>query len=333
MKTESIVLLVVGLIVGALVGPMLFPVSAPEVPPKAGEGITIVFLGESSSADVTWSNIVAVMEDTADIYGVAFSYRFAEGDFAVHVDMIYEEIARAVDAIIASFWDPDMYNDAIMEAIDNGIVVVSAGLAPENMNLPQEYRNKLGYVGWPSPYGYWAGRKLGELGLNYVPDGGKILFPAEVPSGSYILNGVNGLEEYFSENGKTVNVEILDCTSDTSTAQSRIVAYLTANPDVDAVMTTGAICISASILALEQMGVEAGEKPVAIGQVISDVDTRGVRGGLMPAGFRIDFDTQAYYMLTNAFWAVYRGVDPARTDLPIVTVDQSNVDFYFPTGE
>lgn len=327
-NTTVAVLVIVALVLGAAAGTYL--VEPPEVT-KPGEGIKIVFLCESSSADITWSNIVQVMTDTAEIYGVEFTYRFAEGDFARHADMVNEEIARGVDAIIGSFWDPLIYSDAITEAINTGIVVVSAGLAPENMDLPPEIRAKLGYVGWPSPYGYWAGRKIGELGLEYVPDGGKILFPAEVPSGSYILNGVEGVEEYFTENGKTVTVEILDCTSDVSTAQSRIVAYLLAHTDTDAVMTTGAICITASILALEQIGTEPGEKPVAIGQVISDVDVRGVRAGLMPAGFKIDFDSQAYYMLTNAFWAVYRGVDPAYIDMPIVTVDQTNVDFYFPS--
>jgi len=322
MKLKQVLpaVIVIVLVVGIGVGWIMKPSAGVK---KIGEGISIAFLCESSSTDLFWGPLSDLMEEVADAYGIEYTERYAEGDYARHADMMEEEIARGVDAIISPFWDPTIYNEAIIHAVNEGVVIVAGGF--DVVGLPPEIYDKIGYVAEPSPFGYWCGLKLAEAGFEYVPNGGKILFPAEVPSASYILDGVEVIEEYFTEHGKTVTIEVLDCTNDQAIAESRIVSYITANPDIDAIMTTGVICIGASNLALEDLEIEPGTIP-AFGQAYSDIEVRAIKSGNMPKGVRVDFDQWAFLAISNAFWSVYRGIDPLWIELPFVVVDNTNVD-------
>jgi ABC-type sugar transport system substrate-binding protein len=51
-------------------------------------------------------------------------------------------------------------------------------------------------------------------------------------------------------------VDVVKSTNDPTTAEQRIVAYLTANPGVNAVVTTGASCINAANIAAKELGAQ-----------------------------------------------------------------------------
>src|ERR1700735_5081455 len=114
MKTFHILLLI-----GSI---FCIPIHAMEVKTVSTDQkpINIVFLGESSSQDAVWNYRVKKMEQAAQAFGADFSYKFAEGDYKKHVQMIDEAVEKGANAIIGSWWDRGMYKKAITKAISKG---------------------------------------------------------------------------------------------------------------------------------------------------------------------------------------------------------------------
>lgn len=308
---------------------LVLVLSAGSVSAVEKEGpLRLVFLGESSSTDIAWTFNVDRCKEMADALGIDFTYRFAEGDYARHVDMISEETARGVDAIFGPWWDKTLYNDAITEAVDHGVFVYGyLGIGPKE-TLPPEILKQIGWV--ELSFLDW-GQMAGEVAFQYVPDGGKVFWPAEVPSGTYITDAVKGFKEYFEGRDRSVNVEVVECTNDPATAESRIIAYLIANPDVDALVTSGAICINAANIAALELGLEPGELPL-IGQVNSPACYRGVKSGHMPVGVQYSKKLCAYQLMIDIWKVVKWGFEPPhrKEGYHVVTVD--NVDEIVPAA-
>ena len=288
--------------------------------------IKIVFLGESSSTDIIWSYRVEKMAEVAEELNVDFTYRFAEGDYAKHAQMIEEETTRGVDAIIGPWWDETQYNEEITDAVQEGVFVYGIlGIAPRN-TLPSEIVEQLG---WADFDWYEWGREAGRASLDkeIIPDGGNIVWPAEVPSGTYITDAVEGFEDMYEENGKSVNVEVIEATADSTTAVSRISSYLIANPDIDALVTSGAIAINAANVAYKDLDKEPGEIPL-IGQVVSPACAKGIEGGYMPLGVNLELTDSSYYALIDAWAVAELNVAPPKraTGFTIITAENLESD-------
>ena len=69
--------------------------------------------------------------------GAEFVDRFAEGDFQRQAEMIDEEVARGVDAVLAPFFDPQAANEAVRRALAEGVTVYGLlavpGLEPDEV--------------------------------------------------------------------------------------------------------------------------------------------------------------------------------------------------------
>jgi len=296
-------------------------------PPKLGEGLKFVLLGESSSSDPGWSYLTDVMIKYAAAFGIDFTYRFAEGDYARHNDMIAEEVARGVDAIIIPLWDPTLYNANIIDAVNAGVVILVSGGFGCADTLPPEIASKCNAVLWDF---YLFGLKIAEYSMEFVPDGAKILWPAEVPSGFYITEAIRGWEDYYAQQGKDCNIDVLDCTNDTTTAISRIEAYVIANPDLDAIVTSGALCIDAANQAAVELGLEPGDIPI-IGQVSSPACGRGMDSGMMPVAGMVDWDSSSYFAIALPYWTVVHNVS-VQFSLPVVKLTKANYRDLVPPG-
>ena len=289
------------------------------------ESVSIVFIGESSSTDAIWSYAVAEMRDEAESLGAEFVDRFAEGDFQRQAEMIDEEVARGVDAVLAPFFDPQAANEAVRRALAEGIAVYGLLAVP---GLEADEVAQLGSVlaSWNQ-----YGRVLAEITLPQIEDGDTILWPAEDPAGTYITGAVVGFEEYAAEQGVSVTVDVLDASSDPSTSASRQLAYLTANPDTGAVVTTGSIAIGAATTAMRQGNLEPGSPPLA-GFVTNAQAFQGVKDGYIEKGIWPALDEVARQAIRDVVAMVRDGAPPANRTQPWVIVDQSNVDEVVPEG-
>jgi len=296
-------------------------------PPKMGENLKFVLLCESSASDPGWSYLTQVMIRYADAFGVNFTYRFAEGDYAKHNDMIAEETARGVDAIIIDMWDDTLYNTNITAAVRAGVTVIASGGYTNAPFLPADVVSKINAVLWNF---YDFGKALAEFSMEYIPDGATILWPAEVPSGTYITEAIRGWNDYYASVGRTCTINVLDCTSDTTMEVSRIVAYVTAHPDIDAIVTSGALCVDASNQAAVELGLEPGDIPI-IGQVSSPACGRGLDSGMMPVAGMIDWDSTSFFDIALPYWTCTQHVS-VQFNLPIVKLTQANYRDLVPPG-
>jgi len=282
---------------------------------------TVVFLGESSSTDIIWSYRVERLQEAADAVGANFTFRFAEGDYARHAEMIEEEVARGVDAIIGPWWDQTIYNEAFTNAVQNGVLIYGLlGIEPR-YTLPEDIVSQLA---WAETSWEEFGRKAAEVALDYVPDGSKVFWPAEAPSGTYITDAVQGFKDYYAEQGRAVEIEVVEVGFDTTTAISRISSYLIANADVDALITSGAIAINASNIAVVDMDLTPGDIPL-IGQVVSPASVQGIVTGHMPVGVNLELTDSSYYALLESLAVVKLGAKPPQGVVGFDIVTQENV--------
>jgi len=287
----------------------------------ADEPMKVVFLGESSSTDIVWDYRAQMMKKAADALGINFSYRFANGDYALHTQMVDEEVAAGANAIIAPFWDESIYNDVIKNAVDKGVIVYGIlGMGPK-ANLDADTVSKLA---WAEFDWYAWGFSAGNAAIGVIPDTPKILWPAEVPSGTYITDAVRGFKDSFNGDGREANIEVIEATNDPTTAVSRISAYLLANQDVDAVITSGAVSIDAANVAYRDLGWEPG-KVALIGQVTSPSCVEGIKEGYMPFGVNLELTDSSYFAIMHV-WAMYTlGAMPIQTDVAAAIVNIDNI--------
>jgi simple sugar transport system substrate-binding protein len=286
------------------------------------EVIQVAFVGESSSTDVIWNYGAEVMREVAGTLNIEFVDRYADGDFARQAEMIEQEIARGVDGIIAPFFDSSL-DASIRNAIDQGVAVYAI------IGVPALEESELDQIGYAETSWYEVGRLLGEITLPEIGDDAKILWPAEVPSGSYITEAVRGFEDVADEQGRTVTIEVLDASSDPSTSASRQLSYLTSNPDTDAVVTSGAIAIEAANTAMRQGGREPGNPPL-FGQVTNPSSVRGIQEGYMTSGVWIDQQMAATTAMEVIERMIRDGAPGEHSVVSLTVITEDNVEDVIP---
>lgn len=288
------------------------------------ETVSVVFIGDSSPTDAIWAVGVEEMRAQAEELGnVEFVDRFAEGDFALQARMIDEEVARGVDAIIAPFFDPEASNAAIGRALEAGVVVYAL------LGVPALEEDQLAQIGSTAASWNEYGRVLAEITLDQIDPGSTVLWPAEAPGASYITDAVIGFEEYAAEQDFEVEVEVLDAGGDPTQSASRQLAYLTANPDTAAIVTTGSIAIGAAVTAMRQGDLEIGS-PTLAGFVTNPQGYQGVLDGYMPTGIWPGLDEIARQALIDAVEMSRDGIEPPQRIQPWVLVDASSVEEIIP---
>jgi simple sugar transport system substrate-binding protein len=285
--------------------------------------VQITFVGESSATDAIWSLAVDEMRDESNKLGVEFVDRFAEGDFALQARMIDEEVARGVDAIIAPFFDPEAANAAVGRALEAGVKVYAL------LGVPNLTDSQLVEIGVTEASWEEYGRVLGEITLPQISDGATILWPAEAPGATYITGAVIGFEAYMEEQGVSVTVTVLDAGSDATTSAARQLAYLTANPGTDAIVTTGSIAIGAATTAMRQGNLAAGSPPL-VGFVTNPQGYQGVVDGFIKTGIWPGLDDISRQAVRDVVDMVRDDIKAPKRTQPYVLVDESSVDEIIP---
>jgi simple sugar transport system substrate-binding protein len=356
-----IVMIIVAAIVGGVVGYVLKP-APPEVAelqatiddlegqiddleaqiaamgPWPNETIKVAFVCHGSPADACWiayhngANALAQRLKNVEVV-----YRYSVEDVALQADMIDEEIARGVDAIIVSIADATALDAPIQRARDAGIVVIAYDTDdPEGAagNARQAFiTSSVTGHGLCYDTSYLRGKLLLDYFGGSLPADCDIFFPNEGPGATWSDASRAGLIGALEEAGYTKDVDYtlheIDASYDVATAQERITAYITAHPELDVIVPCGGCTSIASVLSEEALGMQPGDLPI-FSWPHGEVDARGIQEGLVIAGVTDSHSSVGAIALYEAIMAVQFGVGPVDVTMPLVVVNQDNIDQWAP---
>ncbi len=232
--------------------------------------IRIVVVSHGQASDPFWSVVKNGVDQAAEDMRVTVEYQ-APGTFDM-VEMsqlIDAAVASEPDGLVVSIPDADALGDSITAAIDAGIPVIS-------MNSGSDVAAELGlltHVGQTEyEAGYGGGERMAEAGVTTG-----LCVNQEVGNVALDLR-CEGFTDAMTEAGGTVEVLAVDL-ADPTDSQEKIVAALTANPDVDGILTLGPTGAAPALAALEDEGL-LGEMTLATFDLSPEV-LEAVRDGNM----------------------------------------------------
>ena len=208
------------------------------------EGERYVLVSHAPDSDSWWNTIKNGLALGGEQMGVTVEYRNPPtGDLADMARIIEQAAASAPDGIITTLADFDVLSGPIRNAVDAGIEVIII-----NSGTPEQAREvgALMYVGQPEyDAGFAAGQRAAGDGVaSFLCVNHYIAQPASTERCQGFADGL----------GIDLGNQMIDSGQDPSEVQNRVMAYLNANPDTDAVLTLGPTSADPTILALDQMG-------------------------------------------------------------------------------
>lgn len=254
------------------------------------EGERYVLVSHAPDSDSWWNTIKNGVALAGQQMGVTVEYRNPPtGDLADMARIIEQAAASAPNGIITTLADFDVLSGPIRNAVDSGINVIII-----NSGTPEQAREvgALMYVGQPEyDAGFAAGlRAKGDGVASFLCVNHYIAQPASTERCQGFADGL----------GIDLANQMIDSGQDPSEIQNRVMAYLNANPDTNAVLTLGPTSADPTILALKQMGL-AGDIYFGTFDLGGDI-VQAIRDGVIQWGIDQQPFLQAYLpviVLTN----------------------------------
>jgi len=224
----------------------------------AAEKYKFVFICHGGEENTFWATVYKGMVDAAKELEVdAVMFRpTTEGNLNQQMAHFKAVLAQNPDGIITTIPHPTMFDDVVQQAIDKGIPVICSNTDdPEGPNG----NARLSYIGQDLEI---AGYNLAKSMSKYFPKGGRVhvLIGVEGPGLVWAEQRARGMIRFLDEYGATY--EKLDITMDMAVEQSRILAYLKAHPETDAILDVGGLGPTAAARVLKNLGKRPGEIPV-----------------------------------------------------------------------
>ena len=209
------------------------------------EGERYVLVSHAPDSDTWWNTIKNGIALAGEQVGVEVEYRNPPtGDIADMARIIDQAAASSPDGIITTLADYDVLKGPIMNAVDQGIDVIIM-----NTGTPEQAREvgALMYVGQPEyDAGFAAGlRAKGEGVTKFLCVNHAIQQPTV---GERCRGYADGL-------GVELGDAMMDSGTDPSEIKNKVMAYLSANEDVDGILTLGPVSADPTIAALNEMGI------------------------------------------------------------------------------
>jgi simple sugar transport system substrate-binding protein len=246
------------------------------------EGERYVLVSHAPDSDSWWNTIKNGLALAGEQMGVTVEYRNPPtGDLADMARIIEQAAASAPDGIITTLADPDVLSGPIRAAVDSGVDVIII-----NSGTPGQAREvgALMYVGQPEyDAGFAAGQRAAGDGIeSFLCVNHYISSPSSTERCQGFADGL----------GVDLGDQMIDSGQDPSEIQNRVMAYLNANPDTDAVLTLGPTSADPTILALEELGL-AGD--IYFGTFdLGDNIVQAIRDGVIQWGIDQQPYLQAY---------------------------------------
>lgn len=230
--------------------------------------IRIVIVSHGQASDPFWSVVQNGASAAADDMGVTVEYQ-APGtfDLVAMAQLIDAAVASNPDGLIVSIPDPEPLRDSITAAIDAGIPVIS-------MNSGSDVAAELGVMNHVGQTEYEAGlgggERMAEAGVT------KALCVNQEIGNVALDERCRGFTDGITAGGGTVEVLAVEI-SDPTGAQQAIEAALTADPEINGILTLGPTGAAPAMAALESLG-QTGTIPLATFDLSPEV-LEGVRDG------------------------------------------------------
>lgn len=254
------------------------------------EGEKYILVSHAPDSDSWWNTIKNGIALAGDQMGVEVEYRNPPtGDLADMARIIEQAAASGPNGIITTLADFDVLSGPIKAAVDQGINVIIM-----NSGTPEQTREvgALMFVGQPE---YDAGL---AAGIRAKGDGiGSFVCVNHVISNTVVAERCRGFADGL---GVDLGSQMIDSGQDPSEIKNRVKAYLTANPDTDAVLTLGPTSADPTILALQEMGL-AGDIYFGTFDLGTEI-VKGIKDGTIKWGIDQQPFLQAYLpvvILTN----------------------------------
>jgi simple sugar transport system substrate-binding protein len=254
------------------------------------EGERYVLVSHAPDSDSWWNTIKNGLALAGEQMGVEVEYRNPPtGDLADMARIIEQAAASGPNGIITTLADIDVLGGPIRAAVDSGIDVIIM-----NSGTPEQARDvgALMYVGQPEyDAGLAAGQRAKADGVtSFLCVNHYIVQPASQERCQGFADGL-GIE---------LGTQMIDAGQDPAEIKNRVLAYLSANPDTDAVLTLGPTSADPTLLALQENGM-AGDIYFGTFDLGGEI-VKGIKDGIIQWGIDQQPFLQAYLpvvVLTN----------------------------------
>ncbi|WP_413867376.1 sugar ABC transporter substrate-binding protein [Tateyamaria sp.] len=247
-----------------------------------GDDLTYILVSHAPDSDSWWNTIKNGIALAGDQMGVTVEYRNPPtGDLADMARIIEQAAASQPDGIITTLADYDVLAGPITAAVDQGIDVIIM-----NSGTPEQTREvgALMFVGQPE---YDAGLAAGQRAKG---DGVEsFVCVNHVISNTVVGERCRGFADGL---GVDLGDSMIDSGQDPAEIKNRVTAYLTANPETDAILTLGPTSADPTILAVQEMGI-AGDIYFGTFDLGTEI-VKGIKDGTIQWGIDQQPFLQAY---------------------------------------
>jgi len=247
------------------------------------------------ASDAFWNQMLSGAKDAAQIGGLTLTTQTAGADVTKMTELVSAAAASKPAALFLPFNDP-AWENAACEADKAGIPVFAFNVPPANAAKSCVKS----FVGQDFTA---VGTIVGQRLLQDVPtlkSGDKVLCPAEEPTQQYAIQRGGGVNTALATKG--IKCTFLQTTGEDAKALDALTTWLTANPDVKAVVPLGGTPHRNLVKAEDAAGVKApivgfDTSPQVIdgiksGRILATADQQGYIQGfqtVMQAVLYLDF--------------------------------------------
>ncbi|MDF9301827.1 sugar ABC transporter substrate-binding protein [Tritonibacter mobilis] len=248
----------------------------------SAEGEKYILVSHAPDSDSWWNTIKNGITLAGEQMDVEVEYRNPPtGDLADMARIIEQAAASGPNGIITTLADYDVLSGPIKTAVDSGVDVIIM-----NTGTPDQARSvgALMYVGQPEyDAGYAAGlRAKGDGVESFLCVNHYIVQPSSQDRCQGFADGL----------GVELGTQMIDAGQDPAEIKNRVLAYLSANPDTDAVLTLGPTSADPTLLALEENGM-AGDIYFGTFDLGGEI-VKGIQSGVIQWGIDQQPFLQAY---------------------------------------
>ncbi|MEL6297164.1 MAG: sugar ABC transporter substrate-binding protein [Pseudomonadota bacterium] len=251
-------------------------------PAAQAEGERFVLVSHAPDSDSWWNTIKNGIALAGKQVGAKVEYRNPPtGDLADMARIIEQTAASNPDGIITTLSDFDVLKGPIQKAVAKGIPVIII-----NSGTPEQASEvgALMYVGQPEyDAGLAAGKRAKKDGVkSFLCVNHYISSPSSTERCQGFADGL----------GIKLGNQMIDSGQDPAEIKNKVLAYLKANPDTDAILTLGPTSADPTLAALDENG-KAGQ--IYFGTFdLGDNIVKGLKGGVIKWGIDQQPFLQAY---------------------------------------
>ena len=247
-----------------------------------GDDLKYILVSHAPDSDSWWNTIKNGIALAGEQMNVSVEYRNPPtGDLADMARIIEQAAASQPDGIITTLSDYDVLKGPIMAAVDQGIdvIIMNSGTPAQAAEV-----GALMYVGQPE---YDAGLAAGQRAAR---DGvGSFLCVNHYISSPSSTERCQGFADGL---GVDLGNQMIDSGQDPSEIKNRVLAYLSANPETDAILTLGPTSADPTLLALDENGM-AGDIYFGTFDLGEEI-VKGIKAGTIQWGIDQQPFLQAY---------------------------------------